>query len=62
MNYNEVTNLKEAKVMKNIALLLGLLLAIGGAGNCDTGGNLLPSIGVVVAGLALMFLGIGKEV
>lgn len=42
--------------MKGIIGITGFMLLLGGAGNSDCGGALLPSVCVSLLGLALMFL------
>lgn len=42
--------------MKGIIGITGFMLLLGGAGSSDCGAALLPSVGISLIGLALMFL------
>ena len=43
-------------IVRFIGFCLGLTLLFGGAGNSDCGGALLPSAGISLLGLVLMFI------
>ena len=42
--------------IRSIGFCAGLILLLGGAGNSDCGGALLPSVGISLLGLVLMFI------
>lgn len=42
--------------MKGFIGILGFMLLLGGAGSSDCGAALLPSVGISMVGLALIFL------
>lgn len=60
--YNVINKTKEAVEMKAFLGITGFLLMVGGAGNSDCGGDLLPSVITAFIGLCMMSFAVKDEV